>query len=94
MEVFFTLVKSNELIQGLDILNCFLYSAYADDCTFFPRNIDSLKELARAFKQFSFFSDLSPNMSKCEIAGIARLKGVERTVWSMKNINLTKRVCQ
>ena len=41
-----------------------------------------------------FFSDLSPNMSKCEIAGIARLKGVERTVWSMKNINFTKRVCQ
>ena len=94
MEVLFTLVKSNELIQRLDILNCFLYSAYADDCTFFPRNIDSVKELASAFKQFSFFSDLSPDMSKCEIAGIARLKGVERTVWSMKNINFTKRVCQ
>ena len=43
---------------------------YTDDSTFFLRNIDSGKELVRTFKQFSTFSDLSPNMSKCEIAGI------------------------
>ena len=36
MEVLFTLIKNNEKIQGLDILNYrFLYSAYADDSTFF-----------------------------------------------------------
>ena len=29
-------------------------------------------------------------MSKCEIAGIASLKGVEAAVCSMKNIDLTK----
>ena len=43
MEVLFTLIKNNEKIQGLDILNYrFLYSAYADDSTFFLRNIDSV----------------------------------------------------
>ena len=48
MEVLFTLIKNNEKIQGLDILNYrFLYSAYADDSTFFLRNIDSVIELAR-----------------------------------------------
>ena len=36
MEVLFTLIKNNEKIQGLDILSyCFLYSADADDSTFF-----------------------------------------------------------
>ena len=77
MEVLFTLIKNNEKIQGLDILNYrFLYSAYADDSTFFLRNIDSVIEVARTFKEFSSFSDLSPNMSKCEIAGIESMKMV------------------
>ena len=72
------------MIQGLDILNCrFLYSVYADDSTFFLRNIDSVIKLARSFKEFSSFSDLSPNMSKCEIAGIESLKGVETAVCGM-----------
>ena len=91
MEVLFTPIKNNEKIQGLDILNYrFPYSAYADDSTFFLRNIDSVIELARTFKEFSSFSDLSPNMSKCEIAGIVSLKGVEIAVCGMKNIDLTK----
>ena len=47
-------------------------------------------ELARTFKEFSSFSDLSPNMSKCEIAGIGSLKGVETVICDMKNIDLTK----
>ena len=47
-------------------------------------------ELARTFKEFSSFSDLGPNMSKCEIAGIVSLKGVKAAVCGMKNIDLTK----
>ena len=36
MEVLFTLIKRTEQIQVLDTLNdCFLYSPYADDSTFF-----------------------------------------------------------
>ena len=38
------------------------------------------------FKEFSSFSDLSPNMSKCE-NGIGSLKGVETVVCGMKNNN-------
>ena len=45
-------------------------------------------ELGRTFKEFSSFSNLSPNMS--EIAGIGSLKGVETAVCGMKNIDLTK----
>ena len=81
MEVLFTPIKNNEKIQGLDILNYrFLYSAYADDSTFILQNIDSVIEVARTFKEFSSFSDLSPNMSECEIAGIGSLNRVESAV--------------
>ena len=91
MEVLFTLIKNKEKIPGLDTFNCrFLCSAYADDSTFFLRNIDSVIELARTFKEFSSFSVLSPNMSKCEVASIASLKGFETAVCGTKNIDLTK----
>ena len=84
MEVLFTLINKNEKIQGLDILNYrFLYSTYADDSTFFLRNIDSVIELASTLKKFSSFSDLSLNMSNGEIAGIGNLKGVETAVWKI-----------
>ena len=59
LTVLFILIKNNEVIQGLDIINYrFLYSAYADDSTFFLRNIDSVIELAMTFKGFPFFSNL------------------------------------
>ena len=91
MEVLFTLIKNNEKIQGLDILNYrSLYSAYSDDSIFFLPNIESAIEVARTFKEFSSFSDLSPNISKFEIVVIGSLKGVETAVCGMKSIDLTK----
>ena len=84
MEVLFTLIK-NKKIQGLDILNYrFLYSAYADESTFFFPSIDSMIELARTFKEYYFFLVLSPSMSKCEIAGVESMKGAETAVSFMK----------
>ena len=81
MEILFTLIKNNELVQGLDILNyCFLYSAYVYDFTFFLQNIDSVKEIERTFKEILCFSDLSPNKSKCETAATGSLKEVETAV--------------
>ena len=63
-EGLFTLIKNNENIQRLDILNYrFLYSAYTDDSTVFLQNIESVMEIAMTFKEFSSFSDLSPNKS-------------------------------
>ena len=47
-------------------------------------------KLAKTFKDFSSFSDLNPNMPKCDIAGIGSVKGVERAACGMKNTDLTK----
>ena len=91
MEVLFTLIKNSQLIQGLDILNYrLIYSAYAGEFTFFLRNIDSMKDLARAFRLFSSFFYFSPNLRYFENAGTRSLKGVKRAVCCMKNIDLTK----
>ena len=66
-----------------------MYSAYADDSTFFLKNVESIRELIKVFSVFSSFSGLKPNLSKCEIAGIGLLKGVNRAVCGMKSIDLT-----
>ena len=57
VKVLFTLINNNELIQGLDILSYrFPYSAYADDSTFFLRNIDLVKDIKTIFIFFQFKS--------------------------------------
>ena len=57
VKVLFTLINNNELIQGLDILSSrFPYSAYADDSTFFLRNIDLVKDIKTIFIFFQFKS--------------------------------------
>ena len=40
------------------------------------------------FNTFSLFSRLKPNLTKCEIAGIGALKGVQVAVCGMRCINL------
>ena len=90
LEVLFLLIKTNKKIEGLEIFNhCFLYSAYADDTTFFLKNIVAIEELVNTFQMFSSVSGLKPNMTKCEFAGIGVLKGVIKAVCGMKCIDLT-----
>ena len=48
----------------------FLYTAYADDTTFFLTNEKSVMEVMKSFDNFCLFSGLKVNRSKCEIAGI------------------------
>ena len=68
----------NENINGLNIFqNTFLYTAYADDTTFFLKEKKSVIELMKTFDIFLTFSGLKPNKSKCEIAGLDALKGVK-----------------
>ena len=67
----------------------FLYTAYADDSTFFLRDILSLKELINSFNQFYHFSGLKANIGKCEIAGIGSLKGVTEAVCGLKSVDLS-----
>ena len=60
MEVLFNKLiqaKYNKLIQGLGIVNYrFLYSACADDSTFFLPNIESVMEPKNIFRLYLLFS--------------------------------------
>ena len=50
LEILFTIVQNNKDIKSLKILgNTFLYTAYADDTTFFLKNLGSIKKLLNAF---------------------------------------------
>ena len=74
--LFFFFVKGNENIKGIEIFKyVFLYTAYADNHTFFLRDILSVKELFYSFNQFYYFSGLKANTEKCEIAGVGSRKG-------------------
>ena len=68
-----------------------MYTAYADDTTFFLKNKESVKEVMNAFDTFSLHSGLKPNKSKCEIAGIGVLKGALMELCGMQCIDLTKK---
>ena len=79
----------NENINGPNIFeNIFLYTAYADDATFFLKDEKSVIESMKTFDIFSTFSGLKPNKSKCEIAGLGALKGIKLAFCGMENILL------
>ena len=79
----------NENINGLNIFeNTFLYTAYADDTTFFLKEEKSVIELIKTFDIFSTFSEVKPNKSKCEIAGLGALKEVKLALCEMECIDL------
>ena len=90
LEVLFLMIKHNNSIKPLNILNHnFLYSAYADDASFFVRDIDSIKQLVSTLKLFYKYSDLKPNYDKCEIAGCGGMKGALGALCGMKSVDLT-----
>ena len=90
LEIVFLLIQKNKKIHGLNIFNhTFLYTAYADDTTFVLSNQQSVTEVIKVFEQFSLFSGLKPNKSKCEVAGIGALKGVSVALCRMECIDLT-----
>ena len=91
LEIAFIFIKENKNIKGINIFdNIFLYSAYADDTTFFLSDEDSVIEVINAFHKFSLISGLKPNESKCEIGGIGVLKGVSLALCCMDWIDVTK----
>ena len=91
IEVIFLNIIQNSHIKGIKLFDKeFIYTAYADDTTFFLQNKNSVKMLLEAFHAFSFFSGLKPNKSKCEIAGIGLLKGVNVALCGMECVNLEK----
>ena len=93
LEILFTIVKNNKDIKSLKILgNTFLYTAYADDTTFFLKNLGSIKELLNTISLFSSFSGLKRNLSKCKVAGIGLFKGEKVAACGIQCIDLTKDV--
>ena len=87
----FNLIKQNKDIHGLTFFDhTFLYTAYADDTTFFLKDKESVKKVMNVFDTFSIYSSLKPNKSKCEITGIGVLKEVSVELCGMKCIDLTK----
>ena len=89
MEIFFTMVRLNPNIKGLELLGFnFLLTSYADDTTFFIDSITSASEIFNTFTNFSTFSGLKINKSKCEIAGIGAKRGVNGALSGVKNVKL------
>ena len=85
------MIKTNKNTHGLNIFDHeYLYTAYADDATFFLENISSIKVVLKDLQCFSSFSGLRPNFTKCEIAGIGILKSVNVALCGMKCLDLTK----
>ena len=87
-EIVFNLIKQNKYIHGLYFFDhTFLYTAYADDTTFFLKDKESVKKVMNAFDTFSIYFGLKPNNSKCKIAGIGVLKGVSIKLCGMECID-------
>ena len=89
VEIFFILNKNNPKVKGLNIFKHeFLYTAFADDTTCFLKDRISVIELTNELNIFPNFSGLKPNKTKCEIAGIGVLNGVQVALCGMKCLNL------
>ena len=89
LEILFLLIKTKPEIVGLTIFHhCYLYSAHADETTFFLKDTISIKNMVDTFHLFSEFSGLKPNLSKSEITGIRFLKGVQVVVCGMRCVDL------
>ena len=93
LEIAFILIKTINNIEGLDIFNHnFLYTAHADDTTFFIKNVTSAIETMKTFNYFSLFFGLKINKTKCKIAGIGVLKQVKLALCGMKCVDLNSAV--
>ena len=89
LEVLSILKKSKTEIEGMTIFNYnHLYSAYADDTSFFLKDIISGKHMVNTFYFFSYLSGLKTSLTKSENAFIGFLKGVQMAVCGMCCINL------
>ena len=62
--------------------------AYANDSTFFLKDLASVRKLPDIFSYYSKYSGLKPSLSKCEITGIGSLKVVEVAACGVKCVKL------
>ena len=89
LEILFILIKNDPNIKGISIFEyCYLYTAYANNTIFVLKDENPIVHLPEKLKLFSDFSGLKSNTTKCEVAGIGVLKGVQLVVCDMKYIDL------
>ena len=89
LEIFFIFVKNNPKIKGLNIFkHQILYTTYADDTSLFLKDRNFIIELMNELNTFSNFSGSKRNKTKCEIAGIGVLNGVQVALCGVKCVNL------
>ena len=71
LETVFCVIKLNKNIEGLDIFNHeLLYTAYADDATFFLEDKKSVFEILNIFHTFSLVYGLKSYTGKCKLSNI------------------------
>ena len=89
LEIFFIMIKSNNDIKKVKVLDFeYLYTAYADDTTFFISDLDSVQLIFSIFDEFSIYSGMKINRSKCELAGIGVKRSVLTALCDVKNVSL------
>ena len=89
LEVFFAMIRSNNNIKGIHILDFyFLITAYADDSTFFVADMQSINMIFSTFDVFAQYSGMEINRSKCELAGIGSKMNVPTSLDGIKNVSL------
>ena len=89
LEILFILIKSKPEIEGMTIFDYkYPCSAYADDTTFFLKDIISVKHMVDTFYFFSYFSGLELNLIKSKIASIGVRKAVQVAVCGMRCLDL------
>ena len=56
LEILFLFIRKHPEIKGIEIFeHCFLFIAYADNTTFFPKDVQSIENLVEIFNAFSLF---------------------------------------
>ena len=90
MKILFILIKNNPNIKKIEIFQYFyLYTAYADNKIFSLQGKTLIFYVSEKFKLFSDIWRLKPNTTKCQIAEIGVLKGVQAVFFGIICINLT-----
>ena len=89
LEVFFIMLRSNDQVKKVCIMNFnFFLTAYADDTTFFVADINSVTIIFSTFDQFALFSGMKINKSKCELSGIGVKRSVPTALHGVNNVSL------
>ena len=91
IEILITMVRQNKNIVGININGQeFKQCVYADDTTYFLRDLDSLSELKKTLAEFSKLTSLCVNYQKSEIAWIGSVKNSKLSELDIKTLDLSK----